>query len=130
MIIFTRQRMRIGIILLILVPLGFYSKFYSGPASHWVHDYAGDILYPIFWFYVLIFILPKIKPGVAAVSVFLFSTAIEFTQLLNTACLEHIRSTFLGRALIGTGFVPMDIAYYLVGCVLAIVLHSSVVKRQ
>ena len=35
--------------LLIIIPLGLFSKVYTGVAQGWVNNYAGDILYEIFW---------------------------------------------------------------------------------
>ncbi|MGP8243973.1 MAG: hypothetical protein ACLQVN_05585 [Bryobacteraceae bacterium] len=35
--------------LLVLVPVGFYSKFYRGPVREWVNDSLGGTFYVIFW---------------------------------------------------------------------------------
>ncbi len=117
-------------ILLILVPLGFSTKFYSGPGQNWIGNYAGDIFYPMFWFFLVLFFWPQISPLKLASAVFLFSTAIEFTQLLSNPMLTKIRSTFIGRTLIGTGFAPLDILYYLIGCALALGLHRALYLFQ
>ncbi|NIA29087.1 MAG: DUF2809 domain-containing protein [Actinobacteria bacterium] len=112
--------MTIVSILLILVPIGFSTKFIGGA---WVHNYMGDIFYPMFWFFLILFFYPQFPPVKLASTVFVFSTAIEFTQLLSSPLLTQIRSTFIGRTLIGTGFVPVDIFYYFIGCIFAICLH-------
>lgn len=114
-----RNRATILIVMLFLVPLGFATKFYSGPGRDWIVNYAGDILYPMFWFFLVLFIQPKSSPVKLACAVFIFSTAIEFTQLLTFPILVQIRSTFIGRTLIGTGFVPIDVLYYFIGSALA-----------
>jgi len=83
----------------------------------------GDILYPMFWFFLVLFFRPQFSSLKLASTVFIFSTAIEFTQLLSSPLLTQIRSTFIGRTLIGTGFAPVDIFYYFIGCVLAVGLY-------
>lgn len=60
--------------LLIVTPLGFLSKFYTGPARQWVNHYAGDVLYEIFWCLVIFWFIPK-KKAIATISVWVFSLA-------------------------------------------------------
>jgi len=126
----TPPRLRTVLVLFVLTPLGFYTKFYHGPGEDWAHSYAGDILYPMFWFFMLAFLRPKLSPYTNAAIIFLFSTAVEFTQLLSNPFLECIRSGFLGRTLIGTGFVAMDILYYAIGCVLAVLLQTWLLRSR
>ncbi len=52
--------------LLIIVPLGLYSKFYSGPAANWVNNSLGGVFYEVFWC-LLIFLFAD-KPWVIAIS--------------------------------------------------------------
>jgi hypothetical protein len=116
---YRRSRLRIGVALPVITLCGFYTKFYHGPCETWMHLYAGDIFYPLFWIFVIFFLRPDTAPWGAAAAVFLFSVAIEFTQLLSTPLLIDIRSHFIGRTLIGEGFALLDIFYYLIGCVAA-----------
>lgn len=37
----TKQRVLTGISLLFIIPAGFYSKFYTGPAADWVNNSLG-----------------------------------------------------------------------------------------
>jgi hypothetical protein len=39
-----KHRIPLFLSLVIIVPLGIYTKFYSGIGEQWVRDYAGDIL--------------------------------------------------------------------------------------
>ena len=108
-------RIRLGILIIILVPLGLSTKFYSGPGSIWIYKYSGDILYPMFWFFVTMFFRPNSNPLRISGLVFLGCTIIEFTQLIKTPLLETVRDYFIGRTLIGSGFDGIDIVYYLIG---------------
>jgi len=112
------------VVVLLLTPIGFYTKFYNGPGYNWVNSYAGDIFYPMFWFFVLIFLKPRMSPIKSAVIIFIFSTLIEFSQLVSFPLLEKIRDTFIGRTVFGVRFVAVDIVYYAVGCLLAIGLYN------
>ena len=112
----------IAVVLFVLIPIGISTIFYRGPGQEWMLSYAGDILYTMFFFFLLILIWPKWHPLISAGIAFCFSTAIEFTQLISTPFLESIRSYFLGRTLIGTGFSPVDILYYFLGSILGLLL--------
>lgn len=116
------KRTIILIVLVVLIPIGLGTKFYHGPGQEWVYEYAGDILYTMFFFFLLRLIWLWSNPIGLAVAAFCFSTTIEFTQLISTPFLETIRSTFLGRTFIGTGFTPVDIVYYLLGSTLGLII--------
>jgi len=111
----TRQWTLISLV--IIVPLGFYSKFYTGPAASWVNNSLSDVFYVIFWC-LLVFLLFPARPGLIAAGVFGVTGLLEVLQLVHHPILEFIRSFFLGRVLIGTDFVWSDFVYYAFGCVL------------
>lgn len=115
---FTSYRIFVFVSLLILTPLGFATKFYSGPFAGWVNDSLGGVFYEIFWILVVTFAWPRFVPLKAAIGVFMVTDALEFLQLWHPAFLQKIRATFLGSALIGTTFVRDDFLYYFLGCVL------------
>ncbi len=118
----NRFRLKLLAALLVITPLGVATKFYSGLGGAWVNTSAGDLLYPAFLMFILVFFLPTLKPRRAAVAVFLFSTAVEFSQLLDGPFWCWMRQSFLGRTLVGVSFVELDILYYAAGCLLGIVL--------
>jgi len=103
--------------LLVIVPLGFYSKFYTGPAASWVNNSLSGVFYVIFWC-LLVFLLIPARPGLITAGVFVATCLLEILQLVHHPALEFIRSFFLGRVLIGTVFVWSDFVYYAFGCVL------------
>ena len=103
--------------LLIIVLLGFYAKFYTGPAASWVNNSLSGVFYVIFWC-LLIFLFIPAKSGLVAIGVFVVTSLLEILQLCHHPVLEFIRGFFLGRVLIGTVFVWSDFVYYAVGCLL------------
>ena len=110
------------ILILIIVPIGFYSKFYSGPGKDWINNSLGCVLYEIFWCLFIFLFLIKIKIWKIAVSVFIATCILEVMQLWHPQSLEYIRSFFLGRTLIGTSFSWFDFIYYFIGSIIGYVL--------
>jgi len=102
--------------ILIIVPLGIYSKFYSGQAARWVNDSLGGVLYVIFWCLLAFLFLSNTKPWKIAAVVFAVTCFLEFLQLWHPPLLEFLRSNFIGRTILGTSFTWSDFPYYLVGC--------------
>lgn len=103
--------------LLIIVPLGFYTKFYTGPAASWVNNSLSGVPYVIFWCLLIYLFIPA-KTGLIATGVFVVTSLLEILQLCHHPVLEFIRGFFLGRVLIGTVFAWSDFMYYAVGCLL------------
>jgi hypothetical protein len=120
------KRLIYSALLLILLPVGLSTKFYSGVAADWVYDYGGDILYPMFWFFLLKAIWPELSSWKTAVAVFVFCICVEISQLFDVPLLRWGRRYFLGRVLLGTDFSFTDMIYYAVGCFSAAVLDSGI----
>ncbi len=112
-------RKRILVSLLVITPLGFLFKLYAGPAQGWFNNYAAGVLYEIFWCLVLLFFWPYRKfTAKIAVGVLVVTSLLEVLQLWHPWMLEQIRSTFLGRTLLGTTFSWWDFPHYVLGCAL------------
>jgi len=123
-----RQRFIILFSILYIIPLGFYTKFYSGPAENWVNDSFGGLLYEIFWCLVIASIFVKAKPIKIALWVFVFTCMLEFLQLWHPAFLEFVRSNFIGRTILGNSFNWMDFPYYLAGSLAGYLILISIRK--
>ncbi len=101
--------------LIIIVPLGFYTKFYSGPAHLWVNNSLGGFFYEIFWILLFSILLPRVRQVKIAIVVFITTCALEFLQLWHPPFLQLLRSSFIGRTILGDSFNLMDFPYYFVG---------------
>jgi hypothetical protein len=101
----------------VVVPLGFALKFYAGPGQAWVNNSLAGVAYVIFWCLAVFAVWPN-RAAITwiASGVLVVTCALEALQLWHPSWLEAIRSTFAGRALLGTTFVWSDYAYYVVGC--------------
>jgi hypothetical protein len=113
-------RPRLLLVLAVVFPLGFATKFYSGPAEGWVHGHAGGLLYVVFWCLLALVLWPKLSPWVVAGVVLVVTSFLEFLQLWHPPLLQSIRSTFLGHALIGSSFTWSDFPYYGAGALVAV----------
>jgi hypothetical protein len=114
-----RQRWFNSLSLVILIALGLLSKSYRGFGHEWVNDSSGDIFYEIFWC-LLIFLLVPVHSAVNKIPIWVLGITclIEFSQLWRYPELDTLRSTFLGRLLLGNVFDWWDFLYYGVGCLL------------
>ena len=111
------------LLLALLTPMGLATKIYQGPMQEWVHAYAGDVFYAMFWYFLIMLFFPRARPALVCLFVFFFSTAVELTQLSDAAMLVWMRQFFLGRTLVGSSFSVMDILYYYIGSQLAVLAH-------
>jgi len=101
--------------LVIIVPIGFYTKFYSGPAANWVNDSLGGVFYEIFWCLNFFFFFQKANSLIISIVVLLLTCFLEFLQLWHPPFLEFLRSSFIGSVILGTSFSWSDFPYYFIG---------------
>ena len=113
------MRSRLLLVLAVVVPVGFATKFYAGPAQSWVHDHAGGFLYVVFWCLLALALRPELSPWLVGCAVIVITSMLEFLQLWHPPLLEAVRATFLGHALIGSSFSWSDLPYYGAGALVA-----------
>jgi hypothetical protein len=130
MAILSKQRFLILLLLIVVVPVGFFTKFYDGPAKAWVNDSLGGLLYEVFWCLVAYFFFPKTKPIVNAVSVFIVTCLLEILQLWHPAFLEILRGNFIGRTILGNSFNWFDFPYYFIGSAMGYFLLIVISKLE
>lgn len=117
------RRILIVISLLIITPLGLFSKAYTGMAQAWVRDYSGDVLYEIFWCLVIFwFVLPikniaRLKSTTIKIALWVFSVTcvIEVSQLWFHLVPVEVRSHLIWKLLLGAGFAWWDFPHYALG---------------
>ncbi len=124
------NKLGVLISLLLITPLGFATKFYTGPARHWVNTSLGGVLYEIFWCLVVFLFLRKTAAWKIALGVFIATSILEVLQLFHPPFLQFIRSFFIGRTLIGTTFVPSDFFYYMIGSLLGWAWIGALKKQE
>ena len=77
------------------------------------------MFYVTFWAVFFKFLFHKANSGRVIVVVTLVTCILEFSQLLDFSFLQLIRSSFIGRALIGSSFSISDFPFYFLGALLA-----------
>jgi hypothetical protein len=110
-----QTRIRTLISLLTIIPVGFYSKFYAGPAAHWVNNSLGGVFYEIFWCLFFFLFFYKSRPWFIGLTVLVLTSMLEFLQLYHPPFLEFFRGYFIGSTILGTTFAWSDFPYYFVG---------------
>jgi hypothetical protein len=113
-----KERLILALLLIVVIPIGFYTKVYNGPAEDWVGNSMGGLVYELFWCLVLAFLFPGKNPLVIALWVFGATCFLEFLQLWHPPFLENLRSTFIGRTVLGHSFNAYDFPYYFIGCLM------------
>ncbi|NHC33408.1 ribosomal maturation YjgA family protein [Scytonema millei] len=113
------QTAYIIISLLVVTTMGFLFKFYTGFAQEWFNNYIAAVFYEIFWC-LLAFLFWRSSNAIARIPIWVFTITcgIEFLQLWHPPLLEKIRSTFIGRTLLGSTFSLWDFPHYVLGCFL------------
>jgi hypothetical protein len=79
--------------------------------------YAGDALYALLIFWLVLVVAPHARTWLAAVVAFGVSTAVELFQLTGVPAELGARSA-LARLVLGTTFKAPDLPFYAVGAVL------------
>lgn len=117
-----KKRIIIAVItLLILIPLGLLTKFYSGSGEGWINNHLGGLFYVAFFtllVYTLIHFWQSTQAWVPAIIALSVTITLEFLQLYTHPILEYLRSSFMGRSLIGSSFNETDFLYYFLGAFL------------
>ena len=117
-------------LILIIVPLGLFSKAYTGIGQVWVHDYSGDILYEILWCLVFFWFF-RSKKAVTTIPiwVFIITSIIEVSQLFFDRVPIALRETVIWKLLLGSTFVWWDFPHYALGCIIGWWLLDRIYKQ-
>ncbi len=109
------DRWSVFLSLLLITPIGFYSKFYGGPAHFWVNNSLGGVFYEIFWCLLMNLFFRNVNVLRIALIVLSGTCLLEFLQLWHPPFLEYLRATFIGRTILGNSFSWSDFPYYFLG---------------
>lgn len=88
-----------------------------------IAKYAGDALYTVCVYALVVLIAPKVRPLVAGLVALGVSWAVELAQLTDVPASLSERSV-VARLVLGRTFNAPDLLWYAVGAVAAAALHS------
>lgn len=96
---------------------GLACKYYHGPAAGWVNNWGpASVAYELFFVFACFFLWPyRAAAPRIAVGVFVATCLVEILQLWHPAWLDTIRTTFIGKSVLGNSFSWWDFPAYLVG---------------
>ena len=116
MLMMRRRWLPIGLGTLV-VPLGLWLRF-SAPVPEWLRDGSGGVLYVLFWMLAFLVVNPDTPSSRLAVTVFIATCGVEFSQAVHVEWLERLRATLVGRLILGTTFRWGDFPPYGMGAML------------
>ena len=86
--------------------------------------YAGDALYALLIFWLVLVVAPRTRDWAAALTAFGVSVAVELFQLTGVPA-ELGAHSALARLVLGTTFNPPDLPFYALGAALGWALHRT-----
>jgi hypothetical protein len=105
--------------------LGIGSRRFGHSLPGFVATYVGDTLWALVAFLGIGLILPRVSTWRVAALAMSFSAMIEVSQLYHAPWIDSIRHTTLGGLVLGFGFLWSDLACYVVGVGLGVMIEGS-----
>ncbi|MCD2345470.1 ribosomal maturation YjgA family protein [Clostridium guangxiense] len=125
---FKRNRSIYGLIIVVIIIFGIYSKRVNNFIPDSLNDYLGDSLWAVMIFFGFGFIFKDMDTKKIALSSILFCYIIELSQLYHANWIDDIRRTTLGGLILGYTFSWSDLIAYAVGIGTAVVLEMILKK--
>ena len=121
-----RARLRFGLCLVATIVLGAVAFMSRGTPFDAVANHAGGGLYVLAWIFFVLMLTPGLNPLRVSAAVLMGTCGVEFLQLWQPWPLELIRSTLVGRLLLGTSFTWGDFPAYFAGALVGFKVASVV----
>jgi len=115
----TKRRLIYFVLYLLIVPIGYATRKLPHLFHPFIAEFGGDTLWAAMFVFLFRAIWPKPALWKIALYTYLFTVAIEISQLYHAVWIDKIRATFLGKMLLGSGFLWSDLLCYLTGVVFA-----------
>ncbi len=123
----TLYRRLCSVVMMVFVALGLASKAYSGWGEAWVQGYSGDLLYQMFWIWLVGTVKVRWRVDRIAAIAFLVSALIECSQIIPFPAAWQDQIWW--RLLLGTSFSGLDFVYYAAGCVIGAISLSTLKQK-
>jgi hypothetical protein len=124
----VRTRLWVAVALAGTIALGLLSRCYPLPGI--LAEYTGDALYAAAGFAGLALLFVGATTRSLAMTAFVLSAAVEFSQLLSWPWLDDLRSTLCGRLVLGSGFKWPDMVAYSLGAMAAASVDFALMRRH
>jgi len=127
-----RNKVLSAVCILVIIVLGLASRKYNFLFPEILGKYPGDALWSLMVYWIWAFFKPAMSPTRIAIFTLITACLDEFSQLIQTPWLNVIRHTTWGHLVLGTMFSWYDIAFYVIGVLIGLVLDLVIifVKKQ
>lgn len=114
-----------GLIAILTIILGLLSRKIDG-----IPFFIGDVLYAILQYLILNVFFGTHNKLLIAVVALLFCFIIECSQLLTHPILSSIRSTTIGKLVLGQGFLWSDLLAYFIGITVVYIIDTRIIRKR
>lgn len=121
----ARTRLRAGCAAVLTLAAGLALTLTAEGA---VGSYAGDALYTVLVYLLVVLIAPRVRPLTAAAVALVFSWAVELFQLSGVPA-ELSAQSFGARLVLGSTFNAPDLLWYAVGAASVWLVHARARAR-
>ncbi len=125
-----RYRARYFALGVAVMVVGLAVHFQGTSLSANARDVIGDALWATMMASFVSASLPRRRPWQRYFTALVICYAVELSQLSQLSALQYVRSTLLGRLVLGSGFDPRDFAAYALGIVVFIALDQCWLLRK
>ena len=114
-----KRRLIYLLLLIFCIWLAFATRLHATWFPAFIAKYGGDTIWAGQFLFLLRIAFARAHLITLAFFNFIFGVVVETSQLYHAAWIDSIRSTVVGEALLGLGFLWSDIICYAVGTLLA-----------
>ena len=116
---FLKRRLIYAMLLIFCIWLAFATRLHANWFWPMVAKYGGDTIWAGQCVFLLRIVFPRTSLLTLACVNYALGVLVEISQLYHAVWIDSLRSTVIGEALLGLGFLWSDIACYAVGTLLA-----------
>jgi len=120
----TQKRVLYFVLAVCTVAIGLATRKMPQLFPALISTYGGDTLWASLFFFLFRFIFPATPAFKIAIGTFVFALAIEISQLYHAPWIDQLRHTFLGKMILGSGFLWSDLVCYASGTLIAWLLAT------
>lgn len=124
----NKQRLAYTLLFFITIPIGLLTRKKPNWFLPFIAKYGGDVLWAALFFFLFRWFFINKPLWKIALYTYFFAVCIEVSELYHAPWIDDIRRTFLGKMILGFGFLWSDIICYAVGVLLAWVVATFVDK--